>query len=205
MPTSGSTLHVYDGEKKIWQAVFENLISDDEAENIIKDLKISLIENGIEISDNLYGAQFENRGAQITFSALGQDAPISEKQGWDPDHTKREAVVNSFLSRQSDYEVKIGGLTSIDITKKGIDKAYGVDQLCKHLSVNPKECVFVGDEFFEGGNDISVKKTGVKMVVVGSPNDTLNFIRWNIHPVTRNIFQRPTTNPILGPIKNHKW
>ncbi len=39
-----------------------------------------------------WGEQIEDRGSQITFSALGQQAPIEEKKKWDPDFTKREKI-----------------------------------------------------------------------------------------------------------------
>jgi phosphomannomutase len=39
------------------------------------------------------GAVIEDRGSQITFSALGQQVPLAEKSKWDPDFKKREAIL----------------------------------------------------------------------------------------------------------------
>jgi phosphomannomutase len=35
----------------------------------------------------VWGELIEDRGSQITFSAIGQQAPLEEKKRWDPDFT----------------------------------------------------------------------------------------------------------------------
>jgi phage antirepressor YoqD-like protein len=94
MPTSGAALYTYNDSKKTWDKVFENLISEKEAEIIIRELKVVLQEQSIETPKVLYGEQFENRGTQITFSALGQQAPINEK---------KICNFSSFISVLPDY------------------------------------------------------------------------------------------------------
>ena len=47
----------------------------------------------------------------------------------------------------------MGGATSIDVTKPGIDKAYGIRKLRDVLGISLKEMIFVGDALFAGGND----------------------------------------------------
>jgi len=50
--------------------------------------------------EKLWGEQIEDRGSQITFSALGQKAPLEEKEKWDPDFAKRKkikAIVDNFI------------------------------------------------------------------------------------------------------------
>ena len=106
------------------------------------------------------GAQIEDRGSQITFSALGQQAPIDAKEKWDPDFAKRKKVKRKLDKSLSEFSVQMGGATSIDITKPGIDKAYGIHKLHQTLNIKISEMIFVGDALFEGGNDHPAEKNG---------------------------------------------
>ena len=71
------------------------------------------------------------------------------------------------------------GVTSIYITRKGIDKAYGLKKVMEHLRLKPKQTLFVGDALFPGGNDSSIVSLGVETVSVSDPGigDTKRFIR----------------------------
>ena len=42
--------------------------------------------------EKVWGDVIEDRGSQITFSALGQQAPLEEKKKWDPDFAKRKGM-----------------------------------------------------------------------------------------------------------------
>ena len=44
-----------------------------------------------------------------------------------------------------DFAMRIGGSTSIDITRPGIDKAYGMRKLAKLSGFGLPEMLFVGD------------------------------------------------------------
>jgi len=74
-------------------------------------------------------------------------------------------------------EVRTGGLTAIDVTQKGIDKAYGVRQIEKVLKIPIKDMVFIGDALYPGGNDAAAKKTGVQTIAVKGPADTIAIIK----------------------------
>jgi hydroxymethylpyrimidine pyrophosphatase-like HAD family hydrolase len=76
-----------------------------------------------------------------------------------------------------EFEVRAGGLTTIDITRKGIDKAYGVRQIAEHLDFNIEDMLFVGDAIFPGGNDYAALRTGIDYVKVNNPTDTKELIR----------------------------
>jgi len=45
----------------------------------------------------------------------------------------------------------MGGTTSIDVTKPGIDKAYGIRKLRDLLGIAIEEMIFVGDAIFSRG------------------------------------------------------
>ena len=76
-----------------------------------------------------------------------------------------------------DLDVHAGGSTSVDITKKGIDKAYGIARLAEILDLDPAEILFVGDRLTPGGNDYPVLRLGVQTHAVRDWTDTLEFLR----------------------------
>ena len=43
-------------------------------------------------AERVLGKVIEDRGSQVTFSALGQQAPLAEKEKWDPDFVKRKKI-----------------------------------------------------------------------------------------------------------------
>ena len=119
-----------------------------------------------------WGDILEDRGSQITFSALGQKAPRDAKHGWDPSGAKRESLRDAVAARLPDLEVRSGGSTSIDITLAGIDKAFGMTQLAEHTSIPLTSMLFYGDRLDEGGNDYPVLAIGVPSVAVEGWEDT---------------------------------
>ena len=136
---------------------------------------MALIEVGFK-AEKVWGDVIEDRGSQITYSALGQQAPLEEKSKWDPDFTKRKkikAILDTFIP---EFSVRLGGATSIDITKPGIDKAYGVRKLRDILDISLKEMIFIGDALFPGGNDYPAEEAGVVSIPVRGPNETKRVI-----------------------------
>lgn len=120
----------------------------------------------------VWGEVIEDRGSQITYSALGQQAPLAEKSQWDPDFTKRKkikAIVDKFIP---EFSVRLGGETSIDVTKPGIDKAYGIKKLRDILGITLPEMIFIGDALFVGGNDYPAEEAGVVSIPVQTPAET---------------------------------
>jgi hypothetical protein len=120
----------------------------------------------------LWGAQIEDRGSQITFSALGQEAPVTSKQAWDPDGTKKRKLRDYVAAAIPEFEVRVGGSTSIDVTRPGIDKAYGIKKLIELLAVTKEDVIFIGDRLSKGGNDYPVKAMGVDCLAVSRWQDT---------------------------------
>jgi len=125
-----------------------------------------------------YGQIIEDRDTQITFSALGQKAPVSAKEKWNKKYNSLRLVLRRELQKLlPEFEVRSGGLTSIDVTKKGIDKTYGIRQIEKHLKIPRSVMLFVGDAIYIGGNDYAAVKTGVRYLKVDSPKETKKFIQ----------------------------
>lgn len=123
-----------------------------------------------------WGAILEDRGSQITFSALGQTAPVDAKMAWDPTGEKKSALRDAVAARVPDLEVRSGGSTSVDITEHGIDKAYGMRQLSDQTGIALDDMLFVGDRLDEAGNDYPVLAMGVECQAVEGWPDTAEFL-----------------------------
>ena len=123
-----------------------------------------------------WGPAMEDRGSQITFSALGQQAPLDAKKAWDPTGEKKNRIRAAVQARVPDLEVRSGGSTSVDITRQGIDKAYGMRRLAELTGVPFDATIFVGDRLDPDGNDYPVKALGVPVVAVEGWEDTVEVI-----------------------------
>jgi hydroxymethylpyrimidine pyrophosphatase-like HAD family hydrolase len=75
-----------------------------------------------------------------------------------------------------EFFVRLGGTTSVDVTKPGIDKAYGIGKLRDTLGITIQEMIFIGDALFPGGNDYPAKEAGVVSIQVRDPNESKRVI-----------------------------
>ncbi len=173
LPTSGTRLYVWRGT---WHEQYAENISKVDKKNIMEKLDMALILARFEPPQKPYGDIIEDRGSQITFSALGQSAPLDLKEVWDPTRAKRQAIVDILKAKLPRFDVRIGGSTSIDITMKGVNKAYGIRKLEDFLHMPLEKMVFVGDSLFHGGNDYPAKSTGIDCIPVKDPEDTKKVI-----------------------------
>ena len=120
--------------------------------------------------------QILKRGSQITLSAIGRHAPFEMKEAFDPDKKKRMKWINYLKPKLSEFLIVMGGSTSIDITKKGFDKGYGIKEFARYNHFNLDDILFFGDGIFPGGNDYSVVGV-VDYVKVKNPGDTLSKLK----------------------------
>ncbi|MCR4334038.1 MAG: HAD-IIB family hydrolase [Patescibacteria group bacterium] len=182
LPTSGAALYEYDDSSTLlgasWKKIYEERLSEKEKDTIEVAIGAAVKETGlVDLSEPTHGERIEYRGGQVTFSALGQQAPIALKKEWDPNHKKRHALQTAIAKRLPQFSASIGGATSIDVTKHGIDKAYGIHQLCERLGIKESEALYVGDELGSGGNDEAVYKTEAQTKAVKDPSDTEHLIK----------------------------
>jgi phosphomannomutase len=168
LPTCGTKFFRYSGE---WMKVYSEDLTADQREKIVSSLHRAVQEAGFQ-AEKTWGDAIEDRGSQITFSALGQQAPLEEKSRWDPDFVKRKTIKAILDTLIPEFSVRMGGATSIDVTKPGIDKGYGVRKLRDLLGISLQEMLFVGDALFPGGNDYPAKEAGVESIAVRGPNET---------------------------------
>ena len=173
MPTAGTKLYTH--QSGDWKAVYAELFSDEEKKKIIDAFNASLEATGF-VPEQTWGERIEDRGSQITFSALGQQAPLEAKEHWDPDFAKRKVIQADLKGRLPGLAINMGGATSIDITREGVDKAYGLKKLAEASGFDLDGFLFIGDAIFPGGNDYPAKELGLDTVKVRDPNETLNVI-----------------------------
>jgi len=173
LPTCGTKFYRYDSAA--WKKIYSEDLTAEERDKILSSLTKAIISADFK-TDKLRGEQIEDRRSQITFSALGQKAPLEEKNKWDPDFSKRKKIKAILDTLIPEFSVRIGGSTSIDITKPGIDKAYGIRKLRDLLGISLKEMVYIGDALYVGGNDYPAKDAGVDCISVKDPNETKRVI-----------------------------
>jgi hypothetical protein len=172
LPTCGTEFFQYTGE---WTKLYSEDFTVDEKEKIVSSLKRAIGVAAFPV-ERTWGDAIEDRRSQVTYSALGQQAPLDEKEKWDPDFAKRKKIKAILDTLIPEFSVRIGGATSIDVTKPGIDKAYGITKLRDTLGISLKEMIYVGDTLFVGGNDYPAKQTGVICIPVQGPNETKRVI-----------------------------
>jgi phosphomannomutase len=168
LPTCGTKFYRYQGD---WKKLYAEDFTAEERDKITGSLNKAVAQAGFKV-DQVWGQVVEDRGSQITFSALGQQAPLDEKSKWDPDFAKRtkiKAILDTFIP---EFSVRMGGATSIDVTKPGIDKGYGIRKLRDILGISLPEMIFIGDALFPGGNDYPAEQAGVVSIPVRGPNET---------------------------------
>jgi HAD superfamily hydrolase (TIGR01484 family) len=173
MPTTGTKLYVQKNDA--WTPVYAELFDTDQKITILEAFNASLEATGF-VPEQTWGERIEDRGSQITFSALGQQAPIHAKEMWDPNFAKRKVIQADLRTRLPGLSINMGGATSIDITREGVDKAYGLKKLRDASGIALDAMMFIGDAIFPGGNDYPAKELGLDTVQVRDPQETLAVI-----------------------------
>lgn len=182
-PTTSTAFYRF---TKGWKKVYSHELSLTDRTRIIKTFEKVFAEIGYEHPKKTYGSVIEDRGTQVTFSALGQDIVtklgkkgIALKEEWKHKYTPTKMKIAKLMGKYlPDMAVRAAGHTSVDVTKKGIDKAFGLKQIEKQIGVKIKDMLFIGDAIFPGGNDYAVVKTGVDYMKVNDPEGTKKIIKY---------------------------
>jgi len=172
MPTCGTRYYRYNEIEEKWQKQYAEDLTESQKNEVIKILEEEAKKLGLW-REKTWGDIIEDRGSQITYSALGQQAPPEEKYKWaDENSDVKNKFRDSVAQRVPNLEVRLGGSTSIDITRPGIDKAYGMQKLIDEMEISKDEVLFVGDKLEEGGNDCPVKAMGIDTIAVEKWEET---------------------------------
>ena len=172
LPTCGTKFYQY---KTGWKQLYAENFTDKQKEKIITSLNQAVDDSGYK-AKKTWGDTIEDRGSQVTYSGLGQAAPLDEKKKWDPDFAKRNKIKKSLDKMIPEFAVNLGGATSVDITKKGIDKKYGIHKLRDVLKIAIVDMMFIGDAIFPGGNDYPAKQAGAFSVCTSGADETKKII-----------------------------
>lgn len=185
LPTSGTQMYLYDSDSDDWKKAPEPVdaqgkhhsFSPMQRKSIMSTLRNIISSGKFGIPKEHTGEYIEDRDTQITLSALGQDAPLDQKKVWDPTQEKRVKIKHEVEADVPGTEASIGGLTSVDVLPKDIDKAVGLSMLLEHLHLTRENLIYVGDTLFPGGNDYSVERAGFTTVPVNGPRDTIDVLK----------------------------
>lgn len=162
-------------EAGAWHTVYREHLSEEERDGALTALREEAQRLGLWEAEP-WGEILEDRGSQVTFSALGQRAPVDAKHAWDPTGERKNTLRAAVAARLPDLEVRSGGSTSVDITRRGIDKAYGMRKLEEHTGISLDDMIFVGDRLDPDGNDYPVKAMGVNCHAVSGWEDTAAYL-----------------------------
>lgn len=172
LPTSGTKLYRYDTE---WRLIYAEVL--DPAERALITVALDTVIAALRLdSAPSWGARIEDRATQITFSAPGQHALPDAKRAWDPDFVRRKQIQAMLSPMIPGFAVRIGGSTSIDITREGVDKGYGIVKLSQAAGIALGDIMFVGDALYPGGNDHAVMDAGVDAIPVRDVEETKRII-----------------------------
>jgi hypothetical protein len=187
MPTCGTRYYVYSVADKAWREVYAENFTEPQKKKIIAALNKGFDDLGYR-GKKAYGDYIEDRGSQVTFSVFGQDivdvlgkAGVRQKEDWDPDNKKKLELRDYISPLIPEFEVRVGGVTSIDVTKQGIDKAYGMKKLMEVLEIDKEDILFIGDRLQEGGNDYPVKAMGIDSLQISHWQETALAVEVMLH------------------------
>lgn len=170
MPACGTQYYRHiDGQ---WSRVYFEALTDDEKQRAEAAVERCARRLGLWES-HTWGPPIEDRDSQITFSALGQEAPVKAKRSWDPTGEKKLALREAVAAELPDLEVRAGGSTSVDITRIGRDKSFGMKKLLVATGLSKQDVLFYGDRLDIHGNDYPVKAMGIPCVAVRDWHDTV--------------------------------
>ena len=178
MPTCGTRYYSYDTASNDWNLNYAEDFTEEEKDKIKKALHESLDESGYKV-EKTYGETVEDRESQISLSIFGQDivAELGDeglhiKESWDPNGDKKLKIRKIVAAKIPEFEVRAAGATTIDVTKLGIDKAYGMNKLMEARGLTKEDILFFGDKLEEGGNDFPVREMGIDCIEVRNWEDT---------------------------------
>lgn len=173
MPTCGTRYFLHqDGD---WRSQYSHDLDDATKKRVTDTLEQCSRKLGFWV-ESPAGPIIEDRGSQITYSALGQYAALEDKRAWDPTGEKKGKLRDMVAPLLPDLEVRSGGSTSVDVTMKGIDKAYGMEKILEQTGYPKDEVIFIGDRLDPEGNDYPVKAAGFETIPTSGWEETVEII-----------------------------
>ncbi len=175
LPSVGSSLYTYSNGG--YAAVYSENLKEAEKSHIRAVFTALLDEGAFGRQAQVYGDQIVDKGSSMTLVITGNDAPPDVKNSCDPNKALRRSLLPRVRGEiGAGFNVTLGGPESIDVTRSGVDKGYGVEKLITTLGIRNGDVVYIGDAFASDGNDYPVLRTGVDALHVKSPTETWKFV-----------------------------
>ncbi len=174
LPEGAAQCRQWDGKQ--WKELYGWALGDDERVRIKAAIAQSVEETGVLRDFPVFGERYVDKKAMIAFAALGLEVPRDLKYSWDPGNVRRALLRDAIAAKLPEYDVLMGGATSTDVTKKGVNKSHGVRWLSQQLQIPAADMLYVGDALYPGGNDYVVVETGIRTRPTTGPKETLVII-----------------------------
>ena len=155
------------------EQIIGNLLTFEDVHSVL--LHISDIQDNNGMGEEVGGDRIEIRGGQISWSLLGHNYDKEAKRNFDPDGIIRRKFLEKTPFVNDDMMVKIGGTTCLDYTRDGWGKRGNIQTLVYKNKWSLGDCVYIGDQLYEGGNDEEVKNI-MDVIQVDSPEQTLKVV-----------------------------
>ena len=159
MPAGGSSY--YRWREGAWRLEYERTLSARDRDAAILSLTRRARELGMW-PEHPWGEPIEDRGSQITFSALGQLAPIEEKRRWDPDDTKKRLTFDKLVIDLDSFELIVDGKKIDSLVLEETNNETGTTYLVNDNGDTGEVVVLgslIGIRLPEGEHTVSMKYT----------------------------------------------
>ncbi|MBR3172562.1 HAD-IIB family hydrolase [Candidatus Saccharibacteria bacterium] len=158
-----------------WEEMYVFEMREEQISKIFATVETAAKELGYwrEVNPETNDKVLENRLSQVTFAGVDTGESVEVKKAWDPDCAKRKQLIARCKEIAPEFEYKIGGNTSIDITQPGMDKGFGMKKLMEELDLPKEAILYFGDMTEPGGNDYPVVQLGIDTITVTEYYDTV--------------------------------
>lgn len=156
----------------------------DEQERVVREFT-DVLTNELNLGVADPNDLFENRGSQLAYSTLGFHESNEKKYAYDPDQSKRRALLSSHSAeleklRALGIEAMAAGTTTIDFILSGKNKGFNIARFLLSENWANDDCLYVGDALFPGGNDETVIGV-IPTRAVKNPDETFELIAEMLH------------------------
>jgi hypothetical protein len=160
-----------------WVPVYQNKLERTDTEIITKTLEQLINSGRFEVPNKIWGKQIDVTESNISLAWIGQKAPQSERDNWDPDKRKRQSLIYTIKDILSEYELSISGKINVNISLNGINQKYGIDELMKKLHISKDDVVYLAADIVKGGYNYFAVEMGLDYIQVKDAEDVKQYIR----------------------------
>lgn len=175
---SGSELW-FKYENVIWKRLYSNKLSLREKSFIYNNFE-KLYKTELLFYDYKYGEIAQDHGSQITFSLLGEKAPLADQISFDRGGWNRTKLVKELNKLMPQFSITVSDHMSINVTASRVNILNVISNFynlfkSKNIKniIDSQKVLYVNSSLQSNINDAIV---GVDLVVVENVNDTVKLI-----------------------------